>query len=126
MFSAPYNPLWEFRYQLNGLSVRMVFTSVIGHLMELDFDAAHRKWQSCPPAELFRAHVIKQVPGVSTHKPEIIDIAKPRTGDTDSIPSKVLGFDLHILILWIWLQNSLLGVRIAIESCCFALVQTLI
>jgi hypothetical protein len=42
----------------------MQFTSVAGHLMELDFTATHKRWRSCNPLELYRAPVVKQVPEV--------------------------------------------------------------
>jgi DNA topoisomerase III len=43
----------------------MVFTSVAGHLTELDFPASHKGWRSCSPLDLFAAPVHKTVPGVS-------------------------------------------------------------
>jgi DNA topoisomerase-3 len=43
----------------------MVFTSVAGHLMELDFTAQHKRWRSCNPVELYQAPVVKAVPDVS-------------------------------------------------------------
>ena len=39
----------------------MRMTSVRGHLMELDFTAEHRKWNSCAPRALFDAPVQKSV-----------------------------------------------------------------
>jgi len=39
----------------------MIVTSVLGHLMELEFDQAHKQWGSCKPEELFSAPVIKDV-----------------------------------------------------------------
>lgn len=43
----------------------MVFTSVAGHLMELDFTQQHKRWRSCSPLELYTAPVVKAVPDVS-------------------------------------------------------------
>ncbi|PSS30207.1 DNA topoisomerase [Actinidia chinensis var. chinensis] len=40
----------------------MLFTSVTGHLMELDFDDRYRKWHSCDPVDLYHAAVRKFVP----------------------------------------------------------------
>ncbi|RLN98490.1 hypothetical protein BBJ28_00022903 [Nothophytophthora sp. Chile5] len=37
---SKYNALFEFPYEVQGQAVRMVVTSVTGHLMELDFDAS--------------------------------------------------------------------------------------
>ena len=42
----------------------MVFTSVSGHLMELEFGQQHRTWKSVPPFELYQVPVYKQVPQV--------------------------------------------------------------
>ena len=39
----------------------MTFTSVSGHLKELDFAASHKKWHECPTEELFTAPVRKIV-----------------------------------------------------------------
>lgn len=42
----------------------MVFTSVAGHLMELDFPEPYKRWHSCSPLELYGAPVVKIVPQV--------------------------------------------------------------
>lgn len=43
----------------------MVFTSVAGHLLELEFEARVRGWHSCAPRDLYDAQVFKGVPKVS-------------------------------------------------------------
>ena len=44
----------------------VVFTSVAGHLTELDFERHWRKWTDCPPAALFEAaEIVETVPDVS-------------------------------------------------------------
>lgn len=63
--SSQYNANWDFTYALGGRQCQMVFTSVAGHLTELDFPASHKGWRSCSPLELFAAPVHKTVPGVS-------------------------------------------------------------
>jgi len=40
----------------------MAMTSVTGHLMELEFHDAFRKWGSCDPAQLYDAPVEKRIP----------------------------------------------------------------
>ena len=35
---SPYNVNWEFPYEVEGKQCQMVFTSVTGHLMEMDFE----------------------------------------------------------------------------------------
>lgn len=43
--SAPYNTIWEFGYTISGQPCDMAFTSVAGHLMELEFTAPFKKWR---------------------------------------------------------------------------------
>ncbi len=62
--SSSINPLFFFQYAVNGAPCDMVFTSVAGHLLELDFTSQHRKWNSCSPDELYTAPVQKVVPQV--------------------------------------------------------------
>ncbi|KAK9735532.1 hypothetical protein RND81_04G210800 [Saponaria officinalis] len=57
-----YNKIYEFEYTIRGQSCHMLFTSVTGHLMELEFDDRYRKWHSCDPADLYHAPVRKTVP----------------------------------------------------------------
>ncbi|CDY39837.1 BnaC02g42810D [Brassica napus] len=57
-----YNKIFEFDYAINGQPCRMMMTSVIGHLMELEFADRFRKWHSCDPADLYQAPVTKHVP----------------------------------------------------------------
>ncbi|KAK9833803.1 hypothetical protein WJX74_006318 [Apatococcus lobatus] len=59
---ARFNGLHHFQYNANGLHYEMVFTSVLGHLMQLEFDTQFTKWRSCSPADLYHAGVSKQVP----------------------------------------------------------------
>ena len=62
--SSPYNPLFYFPYNINGQPCDMVFTSVAGHLMELDFTDDMKKWRSCSPVDLYGAPVLKRIPQV--------------------------------------------------------------
>ncbi|XP_050372374.1 DNA topoisomerase 3-alpha isoform X2 [Argentina anserina] len=57
-----YNKIYDFSYSVNGCAAQMLFTSVTGHLMELEFEDRYRKWHSCDPALLFQAPVRKFVP----------------------------------------------------------------
>ncbi|CAK0738823.1 hypothetical protein CVIRNUC_001098 [Coccomyxa viridis] len=59
---STYNPLFFFPYSINGQPCDMVFTSVAGHLMELDFPENWRKWKACSPVDLYGAPVLKNVP----------------------------------------------------------------
>ncbi|CAL8463456.1 g2990 [Coccomyxa elongata] len=57
-----FNPVFCFPYNLNGTPCEMLFTSVAGHLMELDFPENFKKWHSCSALELYTAPVVKKVP----------------------------------------------------------------
>lgn len=39
----------------------MSITSVLGHIMGLEFDESYQKWSSCRPEELFNAPIKKEV-----------------------------------------------------------------
>ncbi|XP_007048480.2 PREDICTED: DNA topoisomerase 3-alpha isoform X2 [Theobroma cacao] len=57
-----FNRIFEFNYSVRGQPCHMLFTSVTGHLMELEFEDRFRKWHSCDPADLYHAPVRKHVP----------------------------------------------------------------
>ncbi|KAA8547075.1 hypothetical protein F0562_003504 [Nyssa sinensis] len=57
-----YNKIFEFNYTISGQPCQMLFTSVTGHLMELEFEDRYRKWHSCDPVDLYHAPVRKFVP----------------------------------------------------------------
>ncbi|XP_049403152.1 DNA topoisomerase 3-alpha isoform X1 [Solanum stenotomum] len=57
-----YNKIFEFNYTIRNQPCQMLFTSVTGHLMELEFDERYRKWHSCDPLDLYNAPVRKFVP----------------------------------------------------------------
>ncbi|GLT25089.1 hypothetical protein SLA2020_002420 [Shorea laevis] len=57
-----YNRIFEFNYSIRGQPCHMIFTSVTGHLMEIEFEERFRKWHSCDPVDLYQAPVCKYVP----------------------------------------------------------------
>ncbi|KAJ0612116.1 putative DNA topoisomerase transcription factor interactor and regulator CCHC(Zn) family [Helianthus annuus] len=57
-----YNKIFEFNYAIQGQPCQMMFTSVTGHLMEMEFEGRYRKWHSCDPVDLFEAPIRKHVP----------------------------------------------------------------
>eukprot|EP00775_Hariotina_reticulata_P013627 gene13627-13753_t len=67
---SQYNPIWDFCYTINGSQCDMVFTSVAGHLMELEFPTQYKKWRGCSPLDLYTAPVIKDVPNDKQHLKE--------------------------------------------------------
>jgi DNA topoisomerase-3 len=62
--SATYCKIYEFSFPFQGRQADMVFTSVAGHLLELEFEARVRGWHSCAPRDLYDASVHKSVPKV--------------------------------------------------------------
>ncbi|XP_060521487.1 DNA topoisomerase 3-alpha [Cylas formicarius] len=60
---SPYNKIYEFRADVFGENCEMVMTSVSGHLLNYEFPASHRNWQSCNPLVLFDAPVVKTCTG---------------------------------------------------------------
>ncbi|KAL2241310.1 UNVERIFIED_CONTAM: DNA topoisomerase 3-alpha [Sesamum indicum] len=57
-----YNKIFEFNYAIQNQQFHMAFTSVTGHLMEVEFEDRYRKWHSCDPVDLYHAPVKKHVP----------------------------------------------------------------
>ena len=60
---ATYSKNYRFGYTLAGQQADMVFTSVAGHLLELDFPPPYKSWHGCSPKDLFSAPVHKLVGG---------------------------------------------------------------
>ncbi|CAG0898215.1 unnamed protein product, partial [Darwinula stevensoni] len=56
---SKFNKIYEFQYNLLGQQCQMVMTSVSGHLLNLEFIGAYRKWGACDPLALFDAPVAK-------------------------------------------------------------------
>lgn len=58
---SQYNHLFDIDHcQMKGQPASMTITSVLGHLMGLEFDENYQKWQSCRPEELFTAPIRKE------------------------------------------------------------------
>ena len=59
---SQYNTIYEFPYTVENRQCTMAFTSVTGHLMEVDFEPAHKNWKGCNPGVLIEgAPVVKRV-----------------------------------------------------------------
>ncbi|EGG19640.1 DNA topoisomerase III [Cavenderia fasciculata] len=58
---SKYNPIWEFKYNILGGNADMVFTSVLGHLMNTEVEERYIPWYSCEPVELFHCGVRKYI-----------------------------------------------------------------
>jgi DNA topoisomerase III len=61
---SQYNPIWRFGATIGSTPCDMVFTSVAGHLMQLEFGGGLKRWSACSPLELYTAPVVKDVPSV--------------------------------------------------------------
>ena len=59
---SKYNKIYEFNYRLFDQNVKMIMTSVSGHLLTYEFVGNYSKWTGCSPEALFDAPVIKQCP----------------------------------------------------------------
>ncbi|EAW11515.1 DNA topoisomerase 3 [Aspergillus clavatus NRRL 1] len=55
------NYLFEFNFGDPWGTCSVTMTSVLGHLMALDFESQYKGWQSCPPGSLFEAPVHEYV-----------------------------------------------------------------
>lgn len=56
-----FNKVWEFPYVVQGRQVTMVFTSVIGHLSNFEFEPGVARWNDVDPKDLFHCRVTKTV-----------------------------------------------------------------
>lgn len=70
-----YNKIYEFNSQVFGESIRMVMTSVSGHLLNYEFVGKYKNWHSCNPLELFYAPIQKMCP-TDSQKIKVIITAK--------------------------------------------------
>ncbi|CAG9863370.1 unnamed protein product [Phyllotreta striolata] len=59
---SPYNKIYEFNANVLNEDVRMVMTSVSGHLLNYEFRGNYKSWQSCNPLSLFDAPIDKHCP----------------------------------------------------------------
>ncbi|ORX67267.1 prokaryotic type I DNA topoisomerase, partial [Linderina pennispora] len=55
---SKYNKNHDFEYRINGSFTPATMTSVLGHVLELDFTGDFRKWQACNPQQLFTAPLV--------------------------------------------------------------------
>eukprot|EP01052_Picozoa_sp_SAG31_P006552 SAG31_NODE_302_length_18087_cov_97.056982_16_plen_279_part_00 len=103
--ASRYNRIHRFEYQLHGVGrCQMEFTSVLGHLMELEFaDPTLQSWGAVDPAVLFTAAVEKRV-----------------KGDQMDVQQNLQNLARHCDILVLWLDCDREGENIAmevVESC---------
>ena len=72
------NAVWKFQYAMGRYGMcDMSFTSVAGHMMELEFsDPGVKHWEGCDPAVLFTAPVKKTVPEASLPPRPLLPVAR--------------------------------------------------
>jgi DNA topoisomerase-3 len=96
--NARYCKNFKFPFTLNGSRVDMIFSSVAGHLMELDFTPQYKPWHGCRPGQLFTAPVVKQV---------------SKDGESIKANLQSLARRAHWLVLWLDCDRE--GENIAFE-----------
>jgi DNA topoisomerase-3 len=81
------NPVFDIEQcKFQNKPAKMKMTSVLGHLMELEFDPAYKGWSSCLPIELFTAPLLKDV------KPDNLNIKKTLVQEAKKC---------NVLLLWL-------------------------
>ncbi|KAG6394761.1 hypothetical protein SASPL_145351 [Salvia splendens] len=88
-----YNRIFEFNCVVRSQLIQMSFTSVTGHLMELEFDDRYRKWHHCDPVDLYHAPVKKYVPQAKLRASvfEAIEEEDKVIEKEDGLPPALLG-----------------------------------
>ncbi|KEP67584.1 UNVERIFIED_CONTAM: DNA topoisomerase family protein [Hammondia hammondi] len=72
-----FNPVHQFEFSLQNRSCTMLFTSVRGHLMSLDFASAYQNWNTIPPEDLYGAPVEKNISqDAGDVRKNLVDLAK--------------------------------------------------
>lgn len=89
-------------------------TSVIGHLTGLDFDQQYRKWNSCPPGQLFEAPVINQVAQVEKF-PNALGTLLILCKDKTAIAQNITNQARYAKALFIWTDCDREGEYIGAE-----------
>ena len=82
---SPYNPVHEFTAPLDNTPCQMRMTSVIGHLMEMEFGPEHKNWRSSDPIALFEAQVYENTRSDNSAADVRKNIEKAVRGCTDLI-----------------------------------------
>lgn len=58
----------------------VTMTSVLGHLMAVEFSQEYRKWTSCEPAQLFDAPIVRYVDNVGQYLLTIVPSTQAGSG----------------------------------------------
>jgi DNA topoisomerase-3 len=60
MGKSKYNPIYEFNYKINNQNTTYRVTSVLGHLMGVEFPSTCKDWQSTNPVDLYHIDVLRE------------------------------------------------------------------
>ncbi len=94
-----FNPIFDIeRCMFKEQPMKMKMTSVLGHMMELEFEPAYRSWHACSPQDLFDAPVKKEV-----------------RKDIENLKKQLIQEARKCSILLLWLDCDLEGENIAFE-----------
>jgi DNA topoisomerase-3 len=97
--SATYCRNFRFPFTLGGRPADMLFSSVAGHLMELEFAAPFSSWRGCRPGDLYACPVAKRV----------------SRGEGEKIATNLAGLARRAALLVLWLDCDREGENIAFE-----------
>ena len=97
--ASRYNVIFEFNHQVRGRNCHMAFTSVTGHLCNMDFPPEKRTWHSCQPRELIDSVPVNKI--VSADKNDVAENLKREAR--------------HAAWLILWLDCDREGENIAFE-----------
>ena len=89
-------------------------TSVLGHLMGLEFEPQYKNWRSCPPGQLFEAPVLDTIDDVSARVQSpmtMVDVPQ----DKKSIAENIKQQARFSRILFIWTDCDREGEHIGTE-----------
>lgn len=96
---SKYNKIFEISHcEVKSVPSKMLMTSVLGHVMEMEFTAQYKSWQGCNPELLFDAPIVKSINSQSK------ECAKTIENEAKNCQ-----------VLMLWLDCDLEGENIAFE-----------
>lgn len=98
---SKYNPVHTFPYQIQNRSCQMLFTSVTGHIMGLEFPIQYKNWKQTDPTILL--------------SPSEAQVLKKVTPDKTQVAKNITKHSSGAQILILWLDCDREGENIAFE-----------
>ncbi len=107
---SPYNKIYCFPYAFRGNQVDMAFTSVSGHLTNLDFSEQFRRWDLGTCADLFAAPVVTKVQGTGIPIKVMAEIPAVAVSHLLNKMSRVFGVPLKgtpvlLIRMFLWAEQ---------------------